>query len=136
MGKVIDQIREIHRKAVFFGFCSKEAHFEMKENHDDHGKPIIKPFSKKRVFDEMNHPHDKEHPQQKKRVDTDISCNGCERVGHKRSDCRLKDHPDFNKEGDWKASKAFKTIQLKSLKDAKGNKIICYPSSKHWMEKC
>ena len=83
LGKVIDQIREIHRKAVVFGFCAKEAHFEPKVNRDEQGRSIIKPtFPKKRTGDERDHSHDRDQPPLKKRVDN-ITCNGCGRSGHK-----------------------------------------------------
>ena len=81
---------------------------------------------KKRTGDERDHSHDRDQPPQKKRVDN-ITCNGCGRSGHKRADCKLKDHPEFNKDGDWKESKAYKAIQSGNLRDAKGNKFTCIP---------
>ena len=39
-----------------------------------------------------------------KGTDTDaeeLTCQGCNRTGHKREDCYLKTHPDFVKKGQW-----------------------------------
>ena len=41
----------------------------------------------------------KDHSKDQKGGKPDIKCNGCGRAGHTREDCRLKHHPDWNKEG-------------------------------------
>ena len=48
-------------------------------------------------------------------------CNGCGQSSHNRSDCLLKDHPDFNKKGEWNRSDSFK--RLKTFKNPKSGKI-------------
>jgi hypothetical protein len=40
-------------------------------------------------------------------------CNGCGGEKHLAKDCKLKEHPDFNKEGPWEASEAYKALKLR-----------------------
>jgi len=40
----------------------------------------------------------------------DNHCEGCGISRHKRDQCQLKDHPDWNKEGLWVNSSAFAAI--------------------------
>jgi hypothetical protein len=41
----------------------------------------------------------------------DKQCDGCGRIGHLRSNCRLANvHPDFNKTGKWTESEAGKKV--------------------------
>ena len=42
---------------------------------------------------------------------TSGNCEGCNRPGHSRDSCRLRVHPDFNKEGPWAGSAAEKSIR-------------------------
>ena len=39
-------------------------------------------------------------------------CHGCGGDKHLAKDCKLKEHPDFNKEGSWEASEAYKALKL------------------------
>ena len=41
------------------------------------------------------------------------SCHGCGGDKHLAKDCKLKEHPDFNKEGSWEASEAYKALKLR-----------------------
>jgi len=47
-------------------------------------------------------------------IDGLIVCDGCGRRGHLRSNCVLRDHPDFNHEGPWWSCKSFKSFQIKN----------------------
>jgi hypothetical protein len=40
-------------------------------------------------------------------------CHGCGGDKHLAKDCKLKEHPDFNKEGSWEASEAYKALKLR-----------------------
>ena len=41
-----------------------------------------------------------------------LRCDGCNRPNHTRDFCRLKNHPDFNKEGPWVGSAVERTIRV------------------------
>ena len=41
-----------------------------------------------------------------------LRCEGCNRPNHTRDFCRLKNHPDFNKEGPWVGSAVERTIRV------------------------
>ena len=43
---------------------------------------------------------------------TSGNCEGCNRPNHTRASCRLRFHPDFNKEGPWAGSSVERTIRV------------------------
>ena len=43
---------------------------------------------------------------------TGLRCEGCNRPNHTRDFCRLKNHPDFNREGPWVGSAVERTIRV------------------------
>jgi transposase InsO family protein len=43
-------------------------------------------------------------------------CEGCGRQNHLRTACKLKDHPEFNKEGNWAGSAAAKACKKAGMK--------------------
>ena len=58
-------------------------------------------------------------------------CRGCGRKGHKASDCKGKDHPDWNKENcSFANSQAAKSLRDNNVKDDKGEILKVLPWGK------
>ena len=54
---------------------------------------------------------------------TPVHCDGCNRDNHRREDCRLRNHPDFNEHGPWGGSSADRAMR-RWQKDEKEIKLI------------
>ena len=87
---------------------SQKAGKTFKEKHNDHPKTKTKPSA---------------NPNATQRKDK--RCDGCGKLGHLRSECRMANiHPDFNKYGKWAESEVAKKVsELKFDTRANGEKF-------------
>ena len=53
----------------------------------------------------------------------ELTCQGCNRKGHKREDCYFKTHPDFVKKGQWIGSATERAVTAHLRTQGKTDKI-------------